>query len=738
MYNRYLNDKGGILYSTRDSLDLLRLYGKGAQPSDIYKSMYQERVGDNTGNLTFTQQRNEKTRQGWENIAWRVISPLPRIKTIIKGYLDNVGQDVFVDAVDSTSNDDKENLKWKMHAVAQNYEFLSEYHMKAGIPMEELQYLPANETELNLFEAMGGFKLNYARAMEKLIRHTEQISDVDEDLKDRWIDDSADLGVVSGRLVWANEINKYKYRYIDPKYLVIQYVKDNDYSRSEWAGYVERYTVSELKQIMPDKPEDFFKNIAYRYRGKFGNRGKTYNWNEFDNFSKHSNKDGAYNYDDFVVEVLESEWIDYKAERHLVYTNVRGRKSIHKLSKMSEINELSKSQKRRGASQKDLKTKMRKLRGAKWIIGTDVVFDYGLVNMVDRPKMTEVMHSFKLFTLRDLPLTEQLIPIADDMAIAWYRWQDDRNMLQRSGYSIDVGMMENLDIGGGDFGFIDVLKAWRDTRYLFHQQSLSGKYEGGTTTPVQPIESLVLAALQEFITTWEAALKRVEDVTGLNLVMLGATAPSGSQVTTTQMSAASAVHVLKPIIKVIGRIKNELAETAMRRLQLAFKARADIADVYTDVVGKADVAILKQAEKDAVQYGLTFVDKPSEEMKADLIAGAQLSLNNRRDGRPGITESQYFHVVQSVHSGGNLKELFALIDYLTMKSQQEIEEKQQQNIQMQNEGLAKIEQQKMQGQQAAQQQKTQGEVAVVDRKGQWEMAKLNAEKGGAEPTQTPT
>ncbi|GAF88418.1 unnamed protein product, partial [marine sediment metagenome] len=205
---------------------------------------------------------------------------------------------------------------------------------------------------------------------------------------------------------------------------------------------------------------------------------------------------------------------------------------------------LTANQKKRGS--RDITAKIRKLRGAKWIIGTDEVFDYGRVNMADRPIQTEVMHSFRIYTLRDLPITEQLIPIADDMALAYYRWQDDRAMLQRNGYAIDVGMMENIDMGAGDFNVEAVLEMWRDTRHLLHQQSLSGKYEGGNTTPVQPILSLVKDALEEYIMSWESALKRIEDVTGINLVMLGATAPQGSQVATTEMSAASALHVLKP------------------------------------------------------------------------------------------------------------------------------------------------------------------------------------------------
>ena len=725
IYNRYLNDKCGILYSTREDLDTIRLYGKGAQPISIYKSWYQERANDDSDTSVLSKTRSDSTRQGWENISTRVISAIPRIRKIVKGYIDQVGQDVFVDAVDPLSNDMQQNMKWKMFAVAQNFDFINEYHVKAGIPQEELEFLPTSMTELNLYESMGGFKMNYARAMEKLVRHTEKVSKLDNQLKDEWVNDAFDLGVMAGRVVYDRNLKKYRYRYINPKYFVIQFVKDDEYSKSEWAGYIEPYTISELKQIMPDKPEEFFIQLAYIHRGKHGNTGGRWNNSDWDNFSKHSGKSGTYDYDDYTVEVLEAEWVDYEAERNLVYS-YHGHKTIRPLGKNSVV-KLSKYQKAEGS--KDLRTKMRRLRGAKWVIGTDITFDEGLVNMTDRPKDTDVMHSFRLYTLKDLPITEQLIPIADDMAIAWYRWQDDRAMLQRSGYAVDIGMMENIDSGGEDWNFLNVLKHWRETRYLLHQQSLSGRYEGGGITPVQPIESLVKIALEEFIITWEAALKRIEDVTGLNLVMLGATAPQGSQVTTTQMSAQSAIHVLKPIINTMGEMKVDLAETAVRRLQLAFKARDDIAKGYVDVVGEMDVELLKQAEKDAVQYGLSFEDKPSEEMRQNIVDAARAALDARRQGMAGIKISEYLYIVQQLESGGNIKELSALLDYLQIKSDQAIQENKERATQVQNEGLAKIEQQKAQSDAQMQQMKTQGDVVVEREKRQTELQKIRLERG---------
>ena len=731
IYNRYLNDKAGVLYSSREKLDIIRLYGKGSQPISIYQNWQNDKVSADNEESVLNQYRSDGSRKGWENISQRVISPLPRIRTIIMGYLDQVGQDVFVDTIDAISNDEKDNIKWRMFTIAQNMEFINEYHTKAGIPQKDLEYLPVNSTELNLYESMGGFKMNYARAMEKIIRHTEKISEVDDQLKDDWIDDAVDLGVIAARVVYDPNIKKYRYRYMDPKNVVIQFVKRHDYERSEWAGYVEPYTISELKQVLPDKSEDFFKEIAAQYRGRLGNRGTAdMSESDWDNFSKHKN--GVCPYDDFLVDVLEVEWIDYEAERTLIYANKHGRKVAKPLSKDSEVN-LTANQKKRGS--RDMKTKIRKLRGAKYIIGTDVVFDHGRVNMADRPKQTDVMHSFRVYTLRDHPITEQLIPIADDMAMAWYRWQDDRAMLQRYGYTIDVGMMENIDVGGGDYNFLNIIKMWRDTRHLLHQQSNSGKYEGGSTSPIQPIQSLVKEALEEFIMTWEAALKRIEDVTGINLVMLGATAPQGSQVATTQMSAASAVHVLKPIIKSVGRMKKELAETTMRRLQLAFKARKDIADGYADVVGEADVELLRMAEKDAVQYGMSFEDRPSEKTKEIILGGASASLQARRDGKPGIDIAQFMYIAQQLESGGNVKELSALLDYLNSKSEKQVQENKEKDIQMQGQQLQQAQQQKIQGEAQARKEDIQGEMMVNKAASDNKIREMAFEKGVTGPPQ---
>jgi hypothetical protein len=191
--------------------------------------------------------------------------------------------------------------------------------------------------------------------------------------------------------------------------------------------------------------------------------------------------------------------------------------------------------------------------------------------------------------------------------------------------------------------------------------------------------------------------------------------------------------VLKPIIKSIGRMKNELAETTMRRLQLAFKTRKDIADGYVDVIGEADVELLRQAEKDAVQYGMFFEDKPSDKMKEIIIGGASASLQARRDGKPGIDISQFMYIAQQLESGGNIKELTALLDYLNAKSEQQVQANKERDIQMQGQQLQQAQAQKMQGEAQADQRKVQGEIMVNKAESDNKIREMAYEKGVGPP-----
>jgi hypothetical protein len=175
------------------------------------------------------------------------------------------------------------------------------------------------------------------------------------------------------------------------------------------------------------------------------------------------------------------------------------------------------------------------------------------------------------------------------------------------------------------------------------------------------------------------------------------------------------------MIKLMGRMKTNLAETTMRRLQLAFKVRPDMVESYAMVVGNGDVELLRQAEKDAVQYGLRFEDRPSQEAKENVMNAATASLQARRDGKPGIDLSQYIYITQQLEANGNLKELAALLDFMMMKSEQAVKQKEQEAIQLQGQQNQQLAQQQSQGAMQEKAMEHKFKIEQIDREGQWDL-----------------
>jgi hypothetical protein len=120
-------------------------------------------------------------------------------------------------------------------------------------------------------------------------------------------------------------------------------------------------------------------------------------------------------------------------------------------------------------------------------------------------------------------------------------------------------------------------------------------------------------------------------------------------------------------------------------------------------------------------------------MKQSIMGAAQAALEARRQGMPGISIAEFMYIAQQLDVGGNIKELSALLDYLQVKSEQRIKAEKESAIQLQNQGLAQIEQQKAQAEQAKDQRQTQREMSVEKMKGDQEIRKILVEQGRMAP-----
>lgn len=687
IFSMYTRGRTGIPYHLSNYYEENRLYGKGLQSTEKYKNELiqndrQRTINQDTDDEVYTR---EERLKAWNNINWDNLSVLPKIKDHIHGLFDNVEYDVKLDAIDENSGVLKEQMKIDTLVNAIYAAEIQELSELAGIEYKPNKDLPETPDEVEMYEMSGGFKPNYCKGMEKLLQHTFDISQWDKTLKRKILDDFMDIGIAGVKDYYCEDSKKIKVKYIDPSMSVIQYSKQWDFDDSEYAGHIEYYSVSKLRQ--KGFTEEEIKHLAKAHFDTFNNLYKN-DWNYY-------NREDArgWRYDRFSVPVLEAVWIDNDACYEKYQTNKYGRKRIKTV-------EYDKGAKGKVTKPWELRKKStRYVYRCSWVIGTDYVFDYGHDHNQRRPTPSDVKLPYRFVLLTENPIVKRIRPIVDEMHIAWYKHQNALSLAPMPGYAINLRLLQNLELGGKKISIKDVFRIFRDTGHMFYSDTnatTTGRYEGGSVTPVSDLPGGMRNALMESVQLWDLSIKRIEDLTGLSPLSLGGTPSQDSGKATSEMSLSATRTIVRPIVDACFKLKEMVGQTSLLNLQLMLKASEECRRAYMTVVGRADVDVVVQAEQFGAMYGITMEARPDAQDKMDVLEAARMALQPKRNGEPQITLDQYLLLKEKLNSRANIRETRMYLAYLIKKNEQRALERQKINEQANTERAMAIEQQKSQ------------------------------------------
>ena len=707
---RYLKDGTSMSSSTGSMFQDLRAYGVGQQPEDKYKRYLQGVQQDkSTGAVipsdtdgAWTQNKTQE-RKGWMNVLWDILSPAQMIRDMIHGLFDDIDFDIIADAVDADSGAEEENEKWKLWVNTRSFvaQRLLAARAMAGVPVEKPDFIPENIEELEMFKDAGGFKMVYAMEMEKLLRHTSDISEW-MDLKAKIIDDVIDLNRAFVKGDYDSHTKKIKWRYVDPEFVVMQYSKYRDFRDSEYGGEFVDMKISDLREQMLNEgySEKEIREVAKKYVGVYGNPS---NWEKYDTY-----KDGRGGYDNFTAVVFDFEWIDSDVEKKIKYTNKYGKirmlpyKDGQDLGKREELN----------------KTTTRFLYKGAWIMGTDYAFDYGKSYYQPRPRPNEIELTYKGFVIPGSPLTARLKPIYDNIQIGWIKYQNAMAQQFESGYTIDWRMLQNISDGDKKFSPQSILKMWKETGILlFMSRPIGQPYQGGASAPVHRLEGGMGNTLNEAMGRIQLQFTLIEKMTGFSPVALGATPYPDAPVTTTERSLQATHSSMKPMIRGLFNLKNQLAKSTSSRIQQMLKYDKESAAEYEKVIGMGGIQAIMTAQSTAAEYGIRLQARPTLQEKTSLLRAAEISLQPGRDGNPGISYDDYTYIVERLHAGGNIKEIRLYLNQAKKRMEKKSFQEKQILIKQQTDNALQISQDAMKKAAMVENMKTQGQIAVDNNKG---------------------
>jgi DNA-binding transcriptional MerR regulator len=715
IYSTHIRGKSGIPYSELLNWDNQRLYGKGMQSKEKYKAIFltedvnQDEAYQDIG--TFTQTSLESRRKGWSNVNDDIVSVAPKIKDVFHGIFDNQDYEISADTIDLNSGALKDRAKYGLLAQTLFAEDFARLRAIGNIPDTQKDFVPRNVTELEMYESAGGFKLNVAKTMEKLLRHTFDISDWDYMLKRKALDDVLDIGYIAFKEYYDEDTHKTKVGYVDPACLAIQYSKEDDYENSDWVGYYTTSTISQLEQKGFQRAE--LEKMAKEYSGQLGNPVR----DQFIDYNT-QNSLGGYDYDFYRIPIYEVQWIDANTEKYLKWTNKSGKKRIKQVGFDTDDTKFTKKEVSHSST--------RVVYQAKWIIGTQQVYDYGIAHDQLRPTPSKPILSYRVVKITENPIMRRLKPIFDKMQLAWLRYQNALIMSAGGGWAINLRLLNNLNIGGQKLGVKDVLRMMRNNNVLFFSDTpVHGRYEGGSVNPVTPLPSMLKDEIQNAIQEFEYSMKQVEHITGLTPVALGGTPDERAGKATTELSFSATQNVMRPIVAGVMRGKQRIAESAMLHMQMLIRNNKYAREAYSDVVGEMDVMSIKAATHEGTRYGIKLVAKPTEQEWAEVDRLVEEAISLGRDGVKSLEIDDALYIRQARSSGMNIKEIRMMLSFKIQKYKDEQQQKALQTQKMQMDGAQQLEAQKAQKEAQMKQMDAEIEQGKLQQEHQGKLKEIN-------------
>tara|TARA_R110000764_G_scaffold13000_5_gene37672 strand:+ start:1144 stop:3474 length:2331 start_codon:yes stop_codon:yes gene_type:complete len=679
-WSDYSNHGTQSFNNNRGSYPKIKDYAQGNQSVNKYKQLMNVDENDN---------------ESWIAIDWSVLPIVPKFRRIALGKLSKTEYNITATPIDAMAQSDVEKYyKTKKatmdlrNAAAQSMPGMEEFSALKGKPGD-----PVNDEELEMHMSFT-YKHNAAIEMEQgidLIFHTNDMEEKRKQINEYLFD----FGV-AGYKEYIDSNGAVKVRVINPAKILISHSNKRDFSDKIHVGEVTEMSIADLKQRAGNQfNEKDYQDISERFSGRKGSQKMNTSNNAF-----------SKNYDDSKILVLEMEFFSVDQMVHESRTDKRGNKRFGRAGYNSQ-------NKRKN---KYVRSSYKTVYKISWIVDSEYCYDYGLCSDMKRVKsnLMDTDLSYHIFApdfhnMKPLGIMEQLIPIADQIQISWYRLQNTINQARPKGIMIELGALEDIPLGAGGQQMkpMDVIDLFNKTGTLVYRKNDIG----GKATNYKPIEELENGLGRDAMTYYQVIQNNIEmirQITGLNEFTDGSTPDARSLTTTAKLAAQATNNALAHIEQGERRLLERLASAVIVRLQDSVKKNP--IEGYVRALGKNTMEFFKLSPSVSKhEFGVKIEDRPTEEVKARLMGILQ---NSVAQGQVDFEDAVYIEQIT------NLKQAQQVLSYRIKKKKEEA----QANAEKQQQMNGQIQQQSAQAAEQSKQQTLQMEM-----EGKMEMEKLKAQ-----------
>lgn len=666
IYSRYINDQCGIAFNKKDLFAENRAYAEGSQDPEKYMDVL----------LGKKKNPYKSDRKGYWNVNWDIFSPAPKYMDILHGMLEDVNFRIQANAIDEKAVDEKDDIKWEKWFRKQYPKIQSIVENDLGGGQGQDNYVPESIEELEMYQNMGGIKLKREMALEMGIEHGFYISNWKEDSR-KIREDLIVNGWGAARDYTCPYTQKAKTRYVDISKLVIQYSRSNNFDNAEYAGEIITVPISVLRKETNLK-EDELRSLASDHMGKNGNPSG-YSFDPYDNYDSDM---GCYGYDEFQVSVLDAVW---KSNISKYYTKKkREGQSDRYYREERAINKKTKDK-------ESVKSDVTVICKAKWIIGTDNVYDYGLDEDIVREGKRNPKLPYKCYRLKGKSFIERIKTNLDQIQLSWLYLQNAKAMARNSGVAIEFSSLQNMTIGGKTDP-LDLMKIYNAKGDIIYRATTNqGRYMPNAARPITEMQGGIGRRFNELIGDLEMNFGFISELLGIDRISAASKEPSAdTPVGTVQIAATATSNAIKPIISGFVDIKEHLARSlSLRIIDIIKFSGKDYKGSYKPIFGESGVKAIKiTSDVCDSEYGIKLQMLPDRNERMEAKRAAIEAMKPGKDGVASITYSDYMFLTRMIEYG-NIKYAEALLAHKEEKRRREARAHSEKITQMQTEGNMK-------------------------------------------------
>lgn len=672
-----LHKRNGGLYGTDRRSDFItnRMYADGNQSNAKYINA-----------LTRLKDKQTNRPLSYMNLDWSIFTVLPKVVDVIMSKMEKIDHDIFVDAINPLASMDREQAKAQLWAKSLLAPFFQEMSQKAGVNLNDPpgDFIPETMEELEAY--MGsGFRLPYESAFEMAIQGIFY--------QNKWKDESRmirkDLVVngCAGGCVDVDPVTKAIYmRYCDPVNMLLMDFRGHDGSQMARIGEYRRMRISEIKVMAGDQftEEDYYK-MAQAYVGYWNNPL------DLIPFADYINTDIQYgkfrDYDTCEVYVLD---MDFDSLDVLKFKEKKktGMPTYTFREKFSEKNYSEKTDNGDGTiiEKKVYSKEYKTVYSGKWIVGTDMMYDYGKLANISRPAYNpkECYKRFKFYRVANRSQVERIIPLCDSLHLTWLKVQNLKARAMPSGMSIEIGAFDNVFLDGKKMTAKELLEMAVQSGIIVWRKNNTADDDGGDQTgkPVEPWEGGMGREFGELLNSMMSDIAMIREISGINEAADG-TLPSPEQpVGTSKIALEGANNSIFPIAQGFLTLQELMVKDIICKIQLIVKYTGNF-NVMSPTIGNTLSKYIQIGVEGSAPYifNLRCESRPTEEMKRAIVQAATDALKSTNDpSKGGIEYPDYLQIVRMVDANYNLKMIEMTLDQKIRKYKKEAQAEANENI----------------------------------------------------------